>query len=65
MALEDVIDMHDIQLAEYAEKTGNFRLGQTNHKINEAGANAIFEAIGPNKNKNKFPDCASCKVVTF
>jgi hypothetical protein len=65
MALEDVIDMHDVELAEYAEKTGNFRLGQTNHKINEAGANLIFEAIGANKNKNKFPDCASCKVVTF
>lgn len=65
MALEDVIDMHDLQLVEYTDKTSQFRLGQTNHKINEAGSNALFECTGPSKNKNKFPDCASCKVVTF
>jgi hypothetical protein len=65
MQLEDVIDNHEMQLSEYAEKTSNFRLGQTNHKINEAGSNLVFEANGPSKNKNKFPDCFSCKVVTF
>ena len=37
MALEDVIDMQDLQLQDFTEKTSSFRLGQTNHKISEAG----------------------------
>jgi len=65
MALEDIIDMQDLEIAEMTEKTSMFRLGQTNHKINEAGSNMIFEAMGPNKDKIKTPDCNSCKVVTF
>lgn len=65
IALEDVIDLKQMELDEYSEKTSMFRLGQTNHKINEAGSSVIFEATGPNKSKNKFSDCFSCKVVTF
>lgn len=65
MALEDIIDFKTMDLDEYNEKTSMFRLGQTNHKINEVGSNVIFEATGANKSKNKTGDCFSCKVVTF
>jgi hypothetical protein len=52
-------------LNEYQEKTNMFRMGPGNYKINEAGNAALFELAGPNKNKTKTSDCASCKVVTF
>ena len=65
MALEDQIERHQWQLDEYIEKTSTFKLGNTSHKINDKSENIIFEATGPNKQKNKFPDCTSCKIVTF
>ncbi len=65
MELEDEIEMQELVIQEYNEKTSVFRFGTTNHKINEAGTSVIFELKGPNKKKTKSADCASCKVVTF
>lgn len=66
MALEDELEKIQIELDEYTEKVATFRLGYTNHKINDKVDSAlIFEASGKNKNQQKFSDCQSCKQTTF
>ena len=49
MGLEDQIEQLQHSLNEYVEKTSTFKLGNTNHNINDKASNIIFEATGPNK----------------
>lgn len=66
MALEDELEKLQIELDEYTEKVSTFRLGYTNHKINDKVDSAlIFEAASKNTKTQKFDDCQSCKQTTF